>query len=164
MWKFYTLIRKVYTFICTKFILSLYSVSVTKWFLHVTYLTLVTCQDVSNGCRFFEAKVGLFGQLWAFFQPFSWIISTYFLIARHMLSLLGQVITFDHCPTVGRQFVIFVVGRSTFWHLKFFLWANLTISLMDDRPYTYSVKHQPTVHRSIAGDQADDPMLETYLG
>lgn len=45
-----------------------------------------------------------------------------------------------------------------------FLWANLTNSLMDDRPYTYSVKHQPTVHRSIAGDQADDPMLETYWG
>lgn len=116
-WKFYTLIRKVYTFICTKFTLSLYSVSVT--FLHVTYLTLVTCQYVSNGCRFFEAKVGLFGQLWAFFQPFSWIISTYFLVGRHMLSLLGQVITFDHCPTIGRQFVIFVAGRSTFWHLKF---------------------------------------------
>lgn len=147
-----------------------------------TYLTLVTCQDVSNGCRFFEAKVGLFGQLWAFFQPFSWIISTYFLIGRHMLSLLGQVITFDHCPTIGRQFVIFVVGHLTFEIFKNkcwpgyingcrkstegrqFLWANLTNSLMDDRPYTYSVKHQPTVHRSIAGDQADDPMLETYWG
>lgn len=79
----------------------------------------------------------------------------------------GDSRVIDHRPTFGRQFVMSVVGRSTFRHLEFselsagihrlttekstegrlVYRAILTNRLVNDRPYTDYVKHLPSIGR-----------------
>lgn len=83
----------------------------------------------------------------------------------------------DHRLTIGGKFVMSVIGRSTFSHLKFSQmsasrpclttenrpkvdWSIgrliLANRLTDDRPYSDYVKHLP----SISGGQTDDVLLQ----
>lgn len=73
----------------------------------------------------------LFGQQSAVRQLLSWQMSTSFFVGRPILCLSGQVIFFalkqsldsqsKNYRSISRQFVMFVVGRSTLKHLKLFL-------------------------------------------
>lgn len=139
--------------------------------------------------------MGLFGQQSAVNQPLSFLISISFFFSRPILCPLSNVIIFfgigdqfffswcsrwivrrailHHRPTIGRQFVMSVVGRSTCGHLEIFKCRPAddrkssegrlvyrSILTNCGRWTTDSIRITFYIYRSISGSQADNAMLQ----